>query len=141
MLWRIAASALNRDGLYLQTIYFPLAEYAKQRGRRALDVRVDSPQYKPDEGRHRLRHQRDVGSRLGGGQDLDAVEGDGGARGPRELPLQAAVVDAEDLGRLQKPVLAAPCTKAFHPFLAVPSFLRRPMEHRYALKAASSGSP
>jgi len=47
----IAPIFTNKDGLYLQTIYFPIAEYAKQRGRRALDVLVDSPQYKPDEGR------------------------------------------------------------------------------------------
>jgi len=47
----IAPIFTNKDGLYLQTIYFPLAEYAKQRGNQSLDVRVDSPQYKPDEGR------------------------------------------------------------------------------------------
>ena len=47
----IAPIFTNKQGLYLQTIYFPLAEYAKQRGNQALDVRVDSPQYKPDRGR------------------------------------------------------------------------------------------
>ena len=47
----IAPMFTNTDGLYLQTIYFPMAEYAKQRGLQALDVRVDSPQYKPDQGR------------------------------------------------------------------------------------------
>jgi alpha-N-arabinofuranosidase len=47
----IAPIFTNKDGLYLQTIYFPLAEYAKQRGHQALDVLVESPQYKPDEGR------------------------------------------------------------------------------------------
>src|SRR6267142_2888629 len=41
----------NKQGLYLQTTYFPLAEYAKQGGNQSLDVRVESPQYKPDEGR------------------------------------------------------------------------------------------
>src|SRR5439155_1312139 len=47
----IAPIFTNKDGLFLQTIYFPIVEYAKQRGRRALDVLVDSPQYKPDDGR------------------------------------------------------------------------------------------
>jgi alpha-N-arabinofuranosidase len=47
----IAPIFTNKDGLYLQTIYFPLAEYAKQRGNQSLDVLVESPQYKPDEGR------------------------------------------------------------------------------------------
>jgi alpha-L-arabinofuranosidase len=35
----------------LQTIYFPLAEYAKQKGNQSLDVLVTSPEYKPDAGR------------------------------------------------------------------------------------------
>lgn len=47
----IAPIFTNREGLYLQTIYFPLAEYAKQRGHMALDALVESPQYKPDRGR------------------------------------------------------------------------------------------
>ena len=47
----IAPIFTNPQGLYLQTIYFPLAEYAKQRGNQALDVRVESPQYRPDKGR------------------------------------------------------------------------------------------
>src|SRR6185503_5592350 len=47
----IAPIFTNKDGLYLQTIYFPIAEYAKQRGRQSLDVLVDSPKYKPDAGR------------------------------------------------------------------------------------------
>ena len=47
----IAPIFTNKDGLYLQTIYFPIAEYAKQRGHHSLDVLVESPQYKPDEGR------------------------------------------------------------------------------------------
>jgi alpha-N-arabinofuranosidase len=47
----IAPIFTNKQGLYLQTTYFPVAEYAKQRGLQSLDVRVDSPQYKPDEGR------------------------------------------------------------------------------------------
>jgi alpha-N-arabinofuranosidase len=41
----------NKDGLYLQTIYFPLQEYGKQRGNQSLDTWVQSPQYKPDAGR------------------------------------------------------------------------------------------
>ena len=47
----IAPIFTSKDGLFLQTIYFPLAEYARQKGNRALDVQVDSPQYKPDSGR------------------------------------------------------------------------------------------
>ncbi len=47
----IAPIFTNKDGMFLQTIYFPLAEYAKQSGNTALNVQVDSPQYKPDNGR------------------------------------------------------------------------------------------
>lgn len=47
----IAPIFTNKQGLYLQTIYFPLAEYAKQRGNQSLDAFVQSPQYKPDAGR------------------------------------------------------------------------------------------
>jgi alpha-N-arabinofuranosidase len=47
----IAPIFTNKQSLYLQTIYFPLAEYAKQRGNQAIDVLVQSPQYKPDDGR------------------------------------------------------------------------------------------
>ena len=47
----IAPIFTNSSGLFLQTIYFPLAEYAKQRGNLALDVLVKSPEYKPDTGR------------------------------------------------------------------------------------------
>jgi alpha-N-arabinofuranosidase len=47
----IAPMFTNPEGMYLQTIYFPIAEYAKQRGNQSLDVQVDSPQYRPDKGR------------------------------------------------------------------------------------------
>src|SRR5215471_2330804 len=47
----IAPIFTNKQGLYLQTIYFPLQEYGKQRGNQALDAWVQSPQYKPDAGR------------------------------------------------------------------------------------------
>ena len=43
----IAPMFTNPQGMYLQTIYFPIAEYAKQRGNQSLDVLVESPQYKP----------------------------------------------------------------------------------------------
>jgi alpha-N-arabinofuranosidase len=46
----IAPIFTNKEGLFLQTIYFPLAEYAKQRGYQSLDVLVQSPEYKPDSG-------------------------------------------------------------------------------------------
>ena len=47
----IAPMFTNKQGLYLQTTYFPLAEYAKQRGKQSIDVRVQAPEYKPDGGR------------------------------------------------------------------------------------------
>jgi alpha-N-arabinofuranosidase len=47
----IAPMFTNPQGLYFQTIYFPIAEYAKQRGNQALDVLAESPEYKPDAGR------------------------------------------------------------------------------------------
>ena len=47
----IAPIFTNTQGMYLQTIYFPIAEYARQKGRQALDVQTVSPQYKPDGGR------------------------------------------------------------------------------------------
>ncbi len=47
----IAPIFTNPQGLFLQTIYFPIAEYAKQRNNLALDVLVNSPEYKPDAGR------------------------------------------------------------------------------------------
>jgi alpha-N-arabinofuranosidase len=47
----IAPIFTNKQGLYLQTTYFPIAEYAKQKGFQSLDVLVESPKYKPDAGR------------------------------------------------------------------------------------------
>jgi alpha-L-arabinofuranosidase len=47
----IAPIFTNKQGMYLQTIYFPIAEYALQKGRQSLDVQTFSPQYKPDGGR------------------------------------------------------------------------------------------
>ena len=47
----IAPMMTSKAGLYLQTIYFPLAEYARQKGNQSLDVLVTSPEYKPDGGR------------------------------------------------------------------------------------------
>ena len=41
----IAPIMTNKEGLYLQPIYFPLVEYQKQRGNVALDVRVSAPRY------------------------------------------------------------------------------------------------
>jgi alpha-N-arabinofuranosidase len=51
----IAPMMTSKTGLYLQTIYFPIAEYAKQKGNQALDVLVNSPEYKPDGG-HSLKY-------------------------------------------------------------------------------------
>ncbi len=42
----IAPIFTNKEGLFLQPIYFPIAEYGKQRGNLALDALVTSPQYK-----------------------------------------------------------------------------------------------
>ena len=42
----IAPIMTNKQGLYLQTIYFPIAEYGKQRGNTSLDVYVSAPTYK-----------------------------------------------------------------------------------------------
>ena len=47
----IAPMMTSKTGLFLQTIYFPLAEYARQKGNQSLDVLVTSPEYKPDAGR------------------------------------------------------------------------------------------
>ena len=41
----IAPIFTNPQGLYLQTIYFPIAEYAKQKNTVALDALVESPGY------------------------------------------------------------------------------------------------
>ena len=41
----IAPIFTNPQGLFLQPIYFPIAEYAKQRGNTALDLWVSSPTY------------------------------------------------------------------------------------------------
>jgi alpha-N-arabinofuranosidase len=42
----IAPIFTNKQGMYLQTIYFPLVEYGKQRGNQSLDLLVTSPTYK-----------------------------------------------------------------------------------------------
>jgi alpha-L-arabinofuranosidase len=42
----IAPIMTNDKGLFLQTIYYPIAEYGKQRGNTSLDVWVASPTYK-----------------------------------------------------------------------------------------------
>jgi alpha-N-arabinofuranosidase len=42
----IAPIFTNEGGLFLQPIYFPIAEYAKQRGNMSLDLLVSSPVYK-----------------------------------------------------------------------------------------------
>lgn len=42
----IAPIFTNKDGLFLQPIYFPIAEYAKQRGNMAIDVWTKAPEYR-----------------------------------------------------------------------------------------------
>jgi alpha-N-arabinofuranosidase len=42
----IAPIFTNKDGLFLQPIYFPIAEYGKQRGNISLDLLVKSPTYR-----------------------------------------------------------------------------------------------
>jgi alpha-N-arabinofuranosidase len=44
----IAPIVTNRNGLFLQTIYWPLAEYGKQRGNQSLDALVTAPSYDYD---------------------------------------------------------------------------------------------
>lgn len=41
----IAPIFTNKEGLFLQPIYFPIAEYAKQAGMSSLDLSVSSPAY------------------------------------------------------------------------------------------------
>jgi len=41
----IAPIFTNKQGLFLQPIYFPIAEYAKQRGNASLDLLVSAPEY------------------------------------------------------------------------------------------------
>jgi alpha-N-arabinofuranosidase len=41
----IAPIMTNKQGLFLQPTYFPIAEYGKQRGNQALDVWVSAPTY------------------------------------------------------------------------------------------------
>jgi alpha-N-arabinofuranosidase len=41
----IAPIFTSKEGLFLQPIYFPIAEYAKQRGTTAIDLWVSSPTY------------------------------------------------------------------------------------------------
>lgn len=47
----IAPIFTNKQGMFLQPIYFPLLEYGKQRGNQSIALLVDSPSY--DAGRHR----------------------------------------------------------------------------------------
>jgi len=47
----IAPIFTNKQGLYLQTIYFPLVEYGKQRNALSLDVQVTGPTYRVDDRR------------------------------------------------------------------------------------------
>lgn len=42
----IAPIFTNEQGLFLQPIYFPIAEYAKQRGNTSVDLLVSSPTYR-----------------------------------------------------------------------------------------------
>jgi alpha-N-arabinofuranosidase len=44
----IAPIFTNKEGLFLQPIYFPIAEYAKQKNNTALDLHVASPTYTID---------------------------------------------------------------------------------------------
>jgi alpha-N-arabinofuranosidase len=46
----IAPIFTNKEGLFLQPIYFPIAEYGKQRGNMALDALVTSPKLKTTAG-------------------------------------------------------------------------------------------
>jgi alpha-N-arabinofuranosidase len=52
----IAPIFTNPQGLFLQPIYFPIAEYAKQANTTALDVLVQSPTYTPFPNRKPLQY-------------------------------------------------------------------------------------
>ena len=41
----IAPIMTNKQGLFLQPIYFPIVEYGKQRGNTSLDLFVSAPTY------------------------------------------------------------------------------------------------
>jgi alpha-N-arabinofuranosidase len=43
----IAPIFTSKEGMFLQTIYFPVAEYGRQKGNTAIGVLVNSPQYQP----------------------------------------------------------------------------------------------
>jgi len=60
----IAPIFTNEKGLYLQTIFFPLAEYAKQKNTTAIDALVTSPTYAA--GQHRDIKYLDVSTTLDG---------------------------------------------------------------------------
>lgn len=47
----IAPVFTNKQGLFLQPIFFPIAEYGKQKSNQALDVMVTSPEYSIDKGK------------------------------------------------------------------------------------------
>jgi alpha-L-arabinofuranosidase len=46
----IAPIFTNKQGIYLQTIYFPLVEYGKQRTNLSVDTLVKTPEYQPKGG-------------------------------------------------------------------------------------------
>ena len=54
----IAPIMTNEKGLFLQPTYFPLAEYAKQRGNTALNAFVASPTYRVQGGRSHLARKK-----------------------------------------------------------------------------------
>ncbi|HKQ76931.1 MAG TPA: alpha-L-arabinofuranosidase C-terminal domain-containing protein, partial [Blastocatellia bacterium] len=52
----IAPIMTNKQGLFLQTIYFPLVEYGKQRGNTSVDAWVSAPTYRPSPNRQPLKY-------------------------------------------------------------------------------------
>jgi alpha-N-arabinofuranosidase len=52
----IAPIFTNKDGLFLQPIYFPIAEYSKQRGNIAVDALVKAPTYQTGANRKPLSY-------------------------------------------------------------------------------------
>ncbi len=52
----IAPIMANKQGLYLQTTFFPIVEYGKQRGNTALDVWVSSPTYRIQDRRQEVKY-------------------------------------------------------------------------------------
>jgi alpha-N-arabinofuranosidase len=128
----IAPIFTNEQGLYLQTIYFPIAEYAKQRGNTAVDVWNSGPTYKTQGGRTALPYL-DVSSTLdkrNGFLYVNVLNRNKSAAIDAEIENQAGKLNANaDVWELNHPDL-----KAAHTFGADQKV--RPAAKRVSLQIA-----